>query len=1258
MGCGASAARQDDVLESRAAKKRALAAIDSGTAWRRKWLEFTDAMEQSQLTAAHWAEDDSDELFTECLKTLSIQSTELFILSRGFLSALEAHISLLSDVLSLQRDLHASIKMRAKSRIQLQRTIRAESLRRRRRRVGHDVSAAPANPGQAAQQSASGTQQAAAAPASPHPHQAAGSQPHWRAPGRRRSRNGRVVPQDVEPWSSSGALQRAKSASNSLSAHPANSTLVTNIAPSNIYLISKLKDKEHICRYKLDELDQMVHAKSERLDWAKRERVPRMLLALLEHYADMWLRYSELFNDMKEIVNTHKWWEISEEERAARRRTELLRQWLETADDCSKIWEALRSIEERHLVDLVDWWSLMPLSNDAGEVVSASAPPARQLCEIQPTYKQLCLTWMRALQASPPVTMVSQQHLTTTTGPTLPPLKRPSANVLRVLRMFSETLSQINSRECNVGQFLKDVEQAAADMKATQRQQEQLVASSISKYGALNQRRQRQIASQSAAASAQLAKKALALDTARYKVDRAMLDNRELRHKQLANAHMELWDALVGASKEFADGYRDIGMSFDSAQGDGQQQLSRMAMQGSNTSMAVSGGNGGMATAMSGGYGFGIFGQSASGAAASAGYTSGGPLSSFSTGKGVTMGSSVMGSRSVTVAISSQPPGTAVQAGSGIVSPVDTAPSEVEGTGAEAGPPPSLHHRMVYSPFEETKAGGAPPNVPLGAVSPDRSQMRSASKNSIRPMLDSTNSTSMPSLFGSSIRLSVDIPTVRVDAPAEEVWQQRRGSSPTQATALTGRPESAHTSSSRAAIRVDSQAMFGTPLSPIASLPSLATTAFGSAPDIQVQQPRRNDGSQQLSLSSSSSGSARPRASTVPTRSSDHSLESADLKGIAQLARIASEASSTHRSQADNSGPAVEQQAGDGHVAAAPQSIQKPPSSSAGSLDKHASASSAPTQQQPQPLTPSPAAVASALASQAGSTPSDPPARGPAPALVHHATVNAGSLVSPGRDNQPRGETLSEQSATVTPNLRTGGAPPVLPSVSFLDRAATASSSRNPFVDNGAGLIAAVSGTSLEDTYDAIQNQRRRESAPVAQAVDSARASMMAPGRPKTAKSFVSSIVMSMNTASSIHIPSEIASSASLQDRIEGQSVGTDYSTGMLDQSGVLTIAASASYGPRFFQLLRSGQDGSAPGLLSGEAAQSGASGAADTDNGSVIGVYGDRHGSESMYGRSAEQIDRSLTGTQSGGVYDADSTLGQISPRASTTSYQHGICI
>ncbi|KAJ1341837.1 hypothetical protein BSLG_003609 [Batrachochytrium salamandrivorans] len=78
MGCGYSSINTADVLESKKSKRLTTAAIASGTLCG-KSDEFTDAMEQSQLTASHWA---------------------------------QSHLALLSDILSLQRELHASLKRR------------------------------------------------------------------------------------------------------------------------------------------------------------------------------------------------------------------------------------------------------------------------------------------------------------------------------------------------------------------------------------------------------------------------------------------------------------------------------------------------------------------------------------------------------------------------------------------------------------------------------------------------------------------------------------------------------------------------------------------------------------------------------------------------------------------------------------------------------------------------------------------------------------------------------------------------------------------------------------------------------------------------------------------------------------------------------------------------------------------------------------------------------------------------------------------
>ncbi|KAH9252460.1 hypothetical protein BASA81_009584 [Batrachochytrium salamandrivorans] len=247
MGCGYSSINTADVLESKKSKRLTTAAIASGTLWRKKWLEFTDAMEQSQLTASHWAQEETNTLIKDCFKSLSIQSTELYILSRGFISSIESHLALLSDILSLQRELHASLKQREAARRNLAYQLRA-------------------------------------------------SQRHHRQ--LRPKSTGRVLP---APSISSDSCIPRQISRNSIYIHSTDGT-------RNIYQHVKSYDKITLDKHALHEIAMSVEAKSRRIQWTRTERVPRMAALMLAQYADMWKVYSHLFNNMADTVHQHPWW--------------------------------------------------------------------------------------------------------------------------------------------------------------------------------------------------------------------------------------------------------------------------------------------------------------------------------------------------------------------------------------------------------------------------------------------------------------------------------------------------------------------------------------------------------------------------------------------------------------------------------------------------------------------------------------------------------------------------------------------------------------------------------------------------------------------------------------------------------------------------------------------------------------------------------------------------------------------------------------
>ncbi|KAI8848287.1 hypothetical protein BC829DRAFT_224486 [Chytridium lagenaria] len=115
MGCSASVPRSTEVAESKLIKRRAVKAITHGERWRSCISEFLDTLEKSGFIGALWAEDEHDPVFSNVFKTFSLNLTELSVVSRTFLSTLDDHLTLLTDLLALQREHHDAIKRCADS---------------------------------------------------------------------------------------------------------------------------------------------------------------------------------------------------------------------------------------------------------------------------------------------------------------------------------------------------------------------------------------------------------------------------------------------------------------------------------------------------------------------------------------------------------------------------------------------------------------------------------------------------------------------------------------------------------------------------------------------------------------------------------------------------------------------------------------------------------------------------------------------------------------------------------------------------------------------------------------------------------------------------------------------------------------------------------------------------------------------------------------------------------------------------------------
>jgi hypothetical protein len=56
MGCVTSKPLDPEFLKSKSTKKTVTALLEHANDWKSQWGEFVDALEKTQLNAAHWAQ--------------------------------------------------------------------------------------------------------------------------------------------------------------------------------------------------------------------------------------------------------------------------------------------------------------------------------------------------------------------------------------------------------------------------------------------------------------------------------------------------------------------------------------------------------------------------------------------------------------------------------------------------------------------------------------------------------------------------------------------------------------------------------------------------------------------------------------------------------------------------------------------------------------------------------------------------------------------------------------------------------------------------------------------------------------------------------------------------------------------------------------------------------------------------------------------------------------------------------------------------
>ena len=303
----------------------------------------------------------------DCLKIMSIEITELFIISRSFLSTVDAHVLLLGDLLNLQRDYHSSLKFRAELRSKLVWHLRRQNLFTLNKKTVYpnDLNI-PFN-------------QSTSTPT----YLILPSQ-QWKANTTQTS-----VGPDMKTSASSLSSRPIVGLQKSFSKREKRP-----FEKKTAYVPRKRETALDVLMKKYEEANNSFSMKYTRYEKATLSKLPEMLLLVLQEQSNLWLYYHELFEKMKDILQTNRWWNVTDEDRSIRQfrstaklnrsgsssnitsanrlayetearnsRLEHISKWTDIARDCVTIWMQLRKLETDHAINLAKWL-IYPHRND------------------------------------------------------------------------------------------------------------------------------------------------------------------------------------------------------------------------------------------------------------------------------------------------------------------------------------------------------------------------------------------------------------------------------------------------------------------------------------------------------------------------------------------------------------------------------------------------------------------------------------------------------------------------------------------------------------------------------------------------------------------------------------------------------------------------------------------------------------------------------------------------------------------------------
>ncbi|KAJ3330744.1 hypothetical protein HDU76_004959 [Blyttiomyces sp. JEL0837] len=551
MGCHASSLSSvsAEVAESKASKQRATLAIEYGDRWRVCLTELLGLLEKCGFIGALWGEEEKDPNFAETFKRLSLYITEVSVMSRACLSTLDSHIELLNDLFALQREHHDALKRVASERIRYQNT--RQKVSEARARASGQISR------------------------------------HTSLIGRP-GRNGSVFKRKA------GSLKGGNAGNNRLVEPEEMSFIGVEMLDRGPEIQARLIWKERL---------RTENVRWERFVKAKIERILPMIVDLLTSLAGMWISFSEIFGRMRVICQEAsanmdssvppprpRTGSIMIEGPLAlptnEKKIKILMKWCTYASQVVDMWSQSREMEVAHAKSCSDWWV-----NDASAHLTAhkddseNMGPGSLVSEGTLSLQALLQAWISLFATLTPTTdsgnanngaggggstnggsnsdQAPENIMLSMNMINVPPQKNLTKNMQWISNAMSalpRLLGQIHEREIEVSHHIREVNKLSRIAAQSARK----VAKDTRGSGRRPSMHASSLIGGSAGpAGSRAAKNVHKLETARYRLDKMVADNKVFRRTGLVKVHGDLWRCFELNARIISTGYKNAAVMSD-----------------------------------------------------------------------------------------------------------------------------------------------------------------------------------------------------------------------------------------------------------------------------------------------------------------------------------------------------------------------------------------------------------------------------------------------------------------------------------------------------------------------------------------------------------------------------------------------------------------------------------------------------------------------------------------------------------------------